>query len=587
MDLATDQRDKILSLLEKAYKGRVSNVKNSIDLSLEALVTAREMKEMGLVGKCLNHLSLFYMIVGENRLSLDASREAITCFTELEDELGIADAKFNIGSVYYKTDNYHAGLINLVDSLAVYKKYKEFAKESRVHKALGTIYEFFSDEKNAFTSYEHAIEAARKSNDLNLESNAYNPLSGIYLNQGNVKDAVELIERAIRVKTETGDVRGLAFSLYGRGKIYTYVGRFDEAEMDFRQAEDIHVKMGEKLGLAMTYYKLGVLFVAMSKPLQALMVLEKGRVFCVEHNISQFKHKCDFQLYLVHKQLGDIEKSLSYLEEHLAVKETVINTETLKVIENYDLISQQQLMENKELMQAKEQAEIQNKELVKANAELDQFVYRASHDLRAPISSIMGLTNIGMMTSKLDEARECFQMINNRAKAQDYSIREIVDYSRNARLMTAVTEIFIRAMIMDVIQSLLFLDRADEIQINVDADPALVIKSDAHRLKSVIQYLMSNAIQYNDDRKPKSLINVSCKRTENELYFCVEDNGIGIVADRQDKIFDMFYRGTEQSTGSGLGLFIVRETVGTLGGAIECESTYGVGSLFNVTIPLG
>jgi signal transduction histidine kinase len=587
MDAFADERNRILSFLGKAYEDRVSNVRQSIDVAHQALAMARAINDVALVGKCLNHVSLFYMIVGENQLSLEASKESIICFTELKDEMGIADAKFNIGSVFYKSDDHHAGLTNLVDALTIYRKYKEHGKESRVYKTLGTIYEYFGDAKNAFESYHRAVETARLAGDLNMESNAYNPLSGIYLDQHNVDMAIEFIARSIAIKTETGDVRGLAFALYGRGKIYTYTQQYEEAERDFKEAERIHLQMGEKLGLAMNYYKMGGLYTAMGKLKNALEVLIEGRAFCLTYNISQFKYKCDYQLYKVYKQMGEVEKSLFHLEEYLTAKDAVINIETFKIIENYEHIFQRQLTENKELLEAKELVENQNQQLVKANAELDQFVYRASHDLRAPISSIMGLVNIGMNAEQLDEAKHCFEMINKRVKAQDNFIRQIVENAKNARLALEWGEILMRPLLLEVVESLFFIEGAEYIDVHVAVGADFMVRSDASRLRSIVNNLISNAMQYRDPKKSHSFIQMDCQYTPQEWSLTVKDNGVGIVADRQDKIFNMFYRGNERSMGSGLGLFIVKETVATLGGRIEFESEFGVGSVFRVFFPVG
>jgi signal transduction histidine kinase/CheY-like chemotaxis protein/tetratricopeptide (TPR) repeat protein len=370
MDSLKTKQNQILATLDQAYQSRVNNIKLSIELAQNALDRSREINDMALVGKCLNHASLFYMIVGENQRSIDASLEAIVCFTELKDELGIADAKFNMGSVYYKTDSYHSGLTTLVDCLAIYGKHNEHQKLARVHKSLGAIYEFIGDEKNAFDSYNNAIRAAQEAGDLNLESNSYNPLSGIYLNQNNIEKALDLIERSIAIKTKTGDLRGLAFAYYGRGKIYTKTKQFDLAEYDFNEAERVHLDMGEKLGLSMTYYKMGALFLVKGELEKALSVLLQGLALCVKHNITQFKYKCDFLLYKVYKQLGKLENSFFHLEEYTAQKEAVVNTETLKVIESYEAISKQQMQENSELQRVKEEAEKSNQELQTAEANI-------------------------------------------------------------------------------------------------------------------------------------------------------------------------------------------------------------------------
>lgn len=196
---------KINDLLNEAYEIRVSNLKKSTILAIEALQLSREVGDKPLIGKSLNMLSLFYMIQGEQKLSIEHAEEAIKYFEELNDEQGIADAKYSIASIYYKSDNYHLGLVNLIDCLAIYKKYFDFHKQARTLKSLGTIYEYFGDQKNAVRSYLESIEAAKQVNDKNLESNAYNPLSGIYLNQGRIAKAEDLINRSIEMKLSTND----------------------------------------------------------------------------------------------------------------------------------------------------------------------------------------------------------------------------------------------------------------------------------------------------------------------------------------------------------------------------------------------
>jgi signal transduction histidine kinase len=178
-------------------------------------------------------------------------------------------------------------------------------------------------------------------------------------------------------------------------------------------------------------------------------------------------------------------------------------------------------------------------------------------------------------------------MINERVKAQDYFIREIIDYSRNARLEPDLKDVFIKAFTEEVIQSLFFIEGAEKIKFTIAANADLAVRSDPSRLKSIINNLLSNAIKYHDTTKPNQFINVACQLFDRHWVLTVEDNGIGIMADRHDKVFDMFYRGTELSDGSGLGLFIVKETVERLGGAIGFESQYGIGSMFKVTFPIG
>ena len=176
------------------------------------------------------------MVLGHYDESMELAEKAIGHYSELSDERGIADAMYAIAGIYYKTNNFHSGLIYLIDCKTIYEKYGDFHNFSRVMKSLGTIYEYFGDEGNAVSAYFEAVEYGKKAGDKNLQSNAYNPLSGIYLNSGQIEKAVEVIDLALAMKDETGDVRGYAFSVYGRGKIHAKLGRYELAEQDYKES---------------------------------------------------------------------------------------------------------------------------------------------------------------------------------------------------------------------------------------------------------------------------------------------------------------------------------------------------------------
>ena len=158
-------------LLQDAYATRINNVPESINLAEKALKISKEVKDKALIGKSLNQLSLYYMISSHFEKSTLVSKEAINYFEALNDQQGIADANYNIGSIYYKTTNYHLGLAHLVEALKIYREFKDYHKQSKVEKAVGTIYGYICDDSNAFSSFKRAIKIARKVNDKNAESN--------------------------------------------------------------------------------------------------------------------------------------------------------------------------------------------------------------------------------------------------------------------------------------------------------------------------------------------------------------------------------------------------------------------------------
>lgn len=365
-----------MSLLAESYAKRVNNLTLSIELGEHALYLSRKLGRLDLIGKSLNQLSLFYMILGQYKKTSSLAEEAIECFQKLNDKKGIADAKYNLAGIYYRTDNYHLGLVYLIDCLNIYKRYKDFHNQARVQKSLGTIYEYFGDEKNAVSAYESSIEAAKKCGDINLESNAYNPLSGIYIKQNNIGKAQEIIERSVAIKSKTSDLRGLAFAIYGRAKVYQAKGQQALAVKDFTEALALHLKMGEKLGTAMTYAKLGRLYAQMGQISKAKKMLLDGLKLSNTFNIVFTKFKCCYLLYELYKQENDPIKSLKYLETYLKLKEAVINTQTLKVIENYEMITKMRLLEKK----SRQQMKIAD-EQIKLNNERYELATKATKDV--------------------------------------------------------------------------------------------------------------------------------------------------------------------------------------------------------------
>lgn len=237
----------------------------------------------------------------------------------------------------------------------------------------------------------------------------------------------------------------------------------------------------------------------------------------------------------------------------------------------------------RDLMQKEDFAMQKNSELQKVNEELDRFVYSVSHDLRSPLSSILGLINIARMTKDRGELDEILNMIKGRVNSQDHFIREIIDYSRNARTETTIEPIDLWRLVDEVILSLKYHGDADKLQFRNVVPEDLVIHSDRIRLRVIISNLVGNSIKYHDYSKPVPFIKVSADAASETIF--VEDNGCGMSPDHQEKIFQMFYRGSDKSTGSGLGLFITKEAVTKLKGKISVRSVVGVGSTFEVHVP--
>ncbi len=238
------------------------------------------------------------------------------------------------------------------------------------------------------------------------------------------------------------------------------------------------------------------------------------------------------------------------------------------------------------LNEAQNKLIFQNKELLKTNSELDKFVYSVSHDLRAPLSSMAGVAEIVIDESKDEFVIENVSMIQGSIKKLDGFILDILDYSRNSRVEVSKEPIDLNSILNEIKKNLKYMGKdRREVRLEMKVNCPDILNTDKSRLSIILNNLISNAIRYSDPKSSDPYVLVEAVSDSKRTRIVVKDNGIGIDKASQTKVFDMFYRVSKDSIGSGLGLYIVKECVTKLMGTINIVSEVGKGTEFHVEIP--
>lgn len=227
----------------------------------------------------------------------------------------------------------------------------------------------------------------------------------------------------------------------------------------------------------------------------------------------------------------------------------------------------------------------QNEELRKVNSELDHFVYSVSHDLRAPLTSLLGLINISKNEKNLENILHYISLKEKSVKKLDSFIQDIIDLAKNSRTEITTEEILLEPFFDSIISDLKYAQNSESVEIITDIQQQESIHVDANRLKVIFSNLISNGLRYADLRKQRPYIAILAKVTNKEAIIKIIDNGQGIKKEHQLKVFDMFYRANQNLNGSGLGLYILNESVKKIKGSVELESEYGVGTTFTIKFP--
>ncbi len=228
----------------------------------------------------------------------------------------------------------------------------------------------------------------------------------------------------------------------------------------------------------------------------------------------------------------------------------------------------------------------ESEELKKTNVQLENFVYCVSHDLRAPLSSMKGVIEITEEESKEELTLNHMGLLKGSIQKLDHFILDVLDYCRSKRLEMKPERIDFKELIGDIANNLKHMSQGEtHVEIKVKVDQENNFCSDKVGVSIVLNNLVSNAIRYRDPNSNKPYVNIEVDATDNRANIIVKDNGFGISKELQGKIFDMFYRVSDETDGTGLGLFLVKETIDKLHGQIKVESELGKGSVFRILIP--
>lgn len=233
---------------------------------------------------------------------------------------------------------------------------------------------------------------------------------------------------------------------------------------------------------------------------------------------------------------------------------------------------------------AEQQLLQQNDELKKTNSELDNFVYRVSHDLRAPIASSLGLIELSIQIDDIPQLREYLKMQRKSLNKLDNFINDILNYSRNSRIEVAQKPIDWEELLEDVKLGLIN-ESHKHIRVKQEIEAEGTFYSDSMRISIIVNNLLSNALKFVRPYEPDPEVIIRVKSQDSGAEIIIEDNGMGIPEASQSRVFEMFYRATDVNYGTGLGLYIVKESIDRLNGKVSLASEQNKGTRFTIWLP--
>ena len=591
-------------------------------------------------GKVLSHISSIYTDIGNYAKAYESLLNSLEIFEINKDTTYICKAKYDLGNLDFYRQKYPEALIHFKDVMTLLQSSQHESKSFKFAylAALGSTYEKLGQFEQALHYNETSLQIAIELNDLQSMAYAHQNLGTTYLGTANYDFAMNHLNEAVELFAENDDLKGMAIShnylgtLYGEVQNYfRAIFHFEEALRLSKQIKALQQVVDANKGLANCYEKLGEHqrsndYLRTSYALKDSLINEKSvermaqkrsefdlqkKERELQINAALLKNSKEFnrkiQLFyvattvllliilifsLLHyilkkKQAAQLsEKNLQIEAQYEALEK--VNLELQRKNEYIAAQNDQLEIYNQSLKEKSSQISIQNKQLEIVNEELRQYAFVASHDLKEPLRTINSFTTIIQNTVGKDfdeKSNGYFKYIISATDRMKKMLEDLLDFSKIDKGEGMFTNFSLGDVLKEVVG---YLDgKIVETQATVKVDyPSLpVVHAFETHLFQLFQNLIANALKFSKKDIPPQ-ISIEGKE-EGEFYILtIKDNGIGMPADAQDRIFKMFSRlHKDTHEGTGIGLATCKKIVAQYHGHISVDSQVGIGSTFHIHLP--
>lgn len=578
-------RNRIADCLE--YIGKVYFKQGNYLLSLEfrqkALKINEEIGNKKETACCLKYIGIIYEKQGNYTLSLEYYQKALKINEEISNKQGKANCLHNIGVTYHIQGNYPLALEYYQKSLKIKEEIGDKNGIARTENNIGTIYYHQSKYTLALEFYQKALNLSKEINDRVLILDSYANLGSFYLGTFNFKKALDYTQKSLIIARE-----------------YEYLS----------QQKRIYLQLSE-IYTATKNYKKALENYILHKELNDSIFNEKNikEITGLEYQYEFEKEKQAIELDQQKKDTITTEKLKRQKTLNFAfiIGFVLMTSLVLVILRSFfqkrkanNILRKQKLQieeTNQELTLQKEEIQNVALELEKANKTKDKFFSIIAHDLKNPFNALLGFSGLLLENHTIidEEEREIYIKTINESSMKTYKLLENLltwAQSQTGKIKFKTEIINISGLITETISLLEEPTWNKEIKLISNAEKDLSINADKNMIDTVIRNLVSNAIKFT----PKGGVIIVKSQTitdENNQKFAeisVKDNGVGISSEIQFKLFkiteNITTRGTEEETGTGLGLILCKEFIDRHHGSIWVESDVDKGSKFVFRIPL-
>ncbi|MCB9232726.1 MAG: tetratricopeptide repeat-containing sensor histidine kinase [Bacteroidia bacterium] len=546
----------------------------------------------------------------------------------------LAEAFWKEGTIHSTMGNYPRELELNLNGLRLVESLKDTALIARGLMQIGNTYFRLEENEAARDYYLKSLRFSLIAGDERRSAGTFNNLGNVLLSQNKLDSALIYFEKALEINQRTRNKNWEAINHFNIGKIRLKEKNFDEALENFRKSEDLNREINSRKGEASCYRLMGQTYLAWCKYDQAELALRKSLALYESIQARPGISETYEQLSHLYEATGNMGEALKYFKLYHALDDSVKNegvrTQIAHSQQVYDLEKQkkQDELRNKEnelerqkqlnrrtqlmyffvfgfivlllggfvaIKRARDQKRINSnlekvvvqrtEALQTANEELNLFIYKSSHDLKGPLASVQGLVMVAEMEQSEEGVRKYLSLINQKVGQLDTILQRLIDTINIGEGKIEITTVSLMEALAEVKTELGQELQTSQLQIRAEWKGGDSLQTSRELLKAILFNLVQNSLRFADAAKKERWCVIKTQPAPNGCYLEVSDNGQGIPAELQKKVWNMFWRGHRDARGSGLGLYIVKNATQKLGGTFTLTSREKEGTTVKIFLP--
>lgn len=551
----------------------------------------------------LNALALTYTYRAEYDKALEFHFQSLVIREKEGDKKEISTSLNNIGLVYFKLSNFDLALNYYLQALRAKEEVNDTYDLDRLLINIGLAYNNLRDDQNAQKYFTKAFEICGTSCSNRIIIEGEYGLGSSFFHQQNYVVAEKHFKKSLELSIKEENQRFQLENLVSLTEIYLFLNDLRTAGAYRKQVAELADKI-QYIELLLRVFQLNADYFIKSKDFEQANYFQRKYSALKDSTLNAEVIK---NLTRVQTQYAERENLaiIAAKDQVLALKEEVISqarilnwlliavivlTTTLGIViyRNYqsiksvnaDLASAKKIIEDHNLVLDREVKEKTkelldtNESLVKVNDELDNFIYKTSHDIRGPLASLKGMVNLAIMDVKDDKALGYLSKLDLTAEKLNMILTRLLIVNRINHTELKPELIHFEPIIQEILTLEMKKGVPAKIKIEYDVAPDLQLMSDKEMVRLILENLIDNAVKfYNESERVESFVRISVQSVDGKVTARVMDNGVGIAQMNREKIFQMFVRASERSDTGGIGLYLAKIATEKLGGDINLVST--------------